>query len=587
MNEEQAVVQRVAALTLPFDATITLPGSKSVANRALICACLARGSSVLKNATMCDDVAVMCGNLQRMGFGVGVFDWSSDILVEGGLPAAPAHTEEITLDCGDAGSVFRFLLALACIVPGRFVITGSPRLCERPIAPLVDALAQLGAEIKATAGRAPVHVVGGSLRGGSARLDASASSQFVSALELIAPAVPGGLAIELTAPPPSPGYVELTRQVMARFGVGKSADKYAGGGFEVESDWSAAGAFLVLARLSGSRIRFDNLAEDSVQPDAGLRAVLDQMARDGDEIVDARSLPDQVPNLVIYALFRRGRTTFKNAAHLRDKESDRLGKLVTELAPAGAEIRETQDGLEVEGGRPLHARMFATHDDHRLAMAFAVLGMVVSSPTQPVQVQNPGCVSKSYPSFWTDLESLRDTSRCIAIIGMRGAGKSTVGRELAQVLCRQFVDTDEVFVAEHGRISNFVWRQGWPEFRRREERIVADCLQAGRVVAVGGGAIESAVCRAVLQDTSVCVFLDPPIEVLERRLSADRVNAYERPSLTGAGIIDELRAVYERRRSQYLETATLTIQDPDAAPSEMASLVVQQLHGLCRAIRRR
>ena len=263
-------------VTRPFDLLLDLPGSKSTANRALIAAVLAEGRTVLEHATPCDDVAAMVDNLQHMGFRLSWLDRDHGrLLVEGGLPATPGTA---VLDCGNAGTTLRFLTSLCALVPGDWTLTGSPRMRERPIGPLVHALRRLGAEIEDHDGCPPLRIRGGTLRSGTTVLDASVSSQFASSLLLVAPAVPGGVAVEIQNPASQP-YLELTREVMTAFGVTRDGESYRSPGrFAVEGDWSAIGAFLVLAELTGSQVRGRNLDELSRQADRAMPQLIRRAA---------------------------------------------------------------------------------------------------------------------------------------------------------------------------------------------------------------------------------------------------------------------------------------------------------------------
>ncbi|MFA7681948.1 MAG: hypothetical protein WCX61_02875, partial [Candidatus Peribacteraceae bacterium] len=298
---------RIEPLLLPFDAALTMPGSKSHANRAIIAACLAKGTTNICNATPCDDVVLLVKNLQRMGFAVQWKDRRKGTLViRGGIPQNK-NSKTVTLFCDNAGTTLRFLTSLACIVPGQWIITGNARMCERPIGDLTNALKTLGAQIEDTDGCPPLHIRGRNLKGGNLTLDASKSSQFLTSLLLIGPLLPQGLSITAQSTLASAQYVEPTREVLADFGV--SVRKQRGNfhvphsplranvHYQIEGDWSAAGAFLILAELSESHIHFTNLAEDSRQADRLLPDFIAQLRSTGKRSVDCSAIPDQVMNL--------------------------------------------------------------------------------------------------------------------------------------------------------------------------------------------------------------------------------------------------------------------------------------------------
>ncbi|MGA0059563.1 MAG: 3-phosphoshikimate 1-carboxyvinyltransferase [Planctomycetota bacterium] len=536
---------RVEPLRLPFDLSVRMPGSKSIANRALVAACLADGTTRIHGATLCDDVLLLAQNLIRMGYRLRVDD---DVIeVRGGVPTA-ARADTITLDCGLGGTTLRFLVAVAAVTPGTFVLTGAPRLLERPIDDLVDALRALGADIESEAGHPPLRVRGRSLVGGDVEVGTERSSQFLTALLLVAPTFEDGLTVARRGTLASPGYVDMTCRVLEAFGVRVQTDGAqwtvpgvgltAPGDFTVEGDWSAAGAWLVLAARTGSRFHAENLDPDSTQSDRAMPDLVAALADPGDVEIDASDTPDQVMNLAVLAALREGETRIRGAANLRLKESDRLAATTRELRKAGVDVEESADGLTVRGPTRLLPADFACHGDHRIAMAMAVLGSLRSGST----LDTPDCVTKSYPSFFEDLAAAHAHPRCVALVGMRGAGKSTLGRALAEALDLRFVDTDDAFLAAHGPISSFVTAHGWDAFRDREAEVVAASVAPGRVVALGGGSVDRAATAGLVADRALVVWGRERRETLAARLAAA-----PRPALTGLDPADEIATVLEHR----------------------------------------
>ena len=582
-----AAPMQIEPLRLPFDLTLSLPGSKSEVQRLIVAACLARGRTTIRDATPCDDTRALVAGLAAMGFRLAWFDEGDGILVvDGGLPAEPPP--HATLDCGMGGAPLRFLLATAALVPGTWTLTGTPRLLARPHAPLVDALRMLGANIEHAPG-APLIVRGGTLRGGEVVLDASGSSQFLSALASIAPRLDGGLRITLSSTLASPGYAELTRDVLARFGVGVAVagrrwtippgEPTSPGDLRAEGDWSAAGAFFVLARLTRGRFRGANLRLDSAQGDRRLAVLLDDLRAPGAIAIDVAGVPDQAPNLVVAALMRSGETRIHGGAVLRGKESDRIGALCEELARTGADLAPTADGFVVRGGRALHGARLSCHDDHRLAIAFALLGQLVPG----IAIDDPACVAKSYPRFFADLRRARHSPRCIALVGMRGAGKSTLAPLLAAELELECVDSDAQFECERGSIRRFVEREGWPAFRAHEAAILTRCVGPGRVVAVGGGALETPGATALLADRAIVVWLQEGEATLVARLAQA-----DRPPLGALPLADEVHETLARRSSLYANVADLVIP-PDGSVDERCAAIAAWLrepwraHAVCPA----
>lgn len=574
-------MMKVERLPLPFDLSLDLPGSKSHANRAIVAAALSAGETLLRGATPCEDVSLAVANLQRMGFDLEWLPSARDCLrIRGGLPtAAPASRTPVELHCGNAGTTLRFLTSVACLVPGDWIVTGSERMCQRPIAELAAALRMLGAEVEDRSGCPPLRIRGGALRGGEAGLDASRSSQFLSSLLLVGPALPAGLRVRLAGPPTSPTYVALTESVLADFGARSSRREHqfevesrpyvAPGDYSIEGDWSAAGAYFVLEALTGSRFVGANLVASPGQGDQEVPALLRAMGLAGDRSVDCTSMPDQLMNLAVFAAFRRGTTTFHGAANLRHKECDRLAVITEQLGRAGVKINETTDGVVVRGPLEPRPAVLDPHDDHRMAMAFAVLGAV----TGGIEILQTECVKKSYPEFFTDFQSLGQSPRCIAVVGMRGAGKSTFAGDLALELGLDLLDTDERFVRGHGEIGPFVEANGWPAFREAEERIVAESLAAGGVVALGGGALESEQTRRRL-DAQV-VYLQEPVATLVRRLQHG-----SRPALTDLDLEQEVRTVLERREPIFRAASTIAVP-PGLTREQRVAFVTGRLRSFC------
>ena len=406
-----------------LEGTLRLPGSKSFTNRALVAAALAPGESELVHPLDSDDTRVLAEALGRLGAGV---DFRRDAWVVEG-PLRPPRVEELHLDVGPAGTPARFLLALLSALPGRFVLDGSPRMRERPMGPLVDALRSRGARIEAIdrEGFLPLRVEGGTLAGGDVSVRADVSSQFVSALHLVSPVVPGGLKVRAAGRPVSGAYVELTRRVLEAFapeGVYRPAR------FVVPGDDSAACFAIAGAVVSGGSLRLEGLDPDSPQPDAVFRrwaveaggrlrwegagegAVLavEGGAPGGPVEADVDPAPDAALPLAALVAFSRGVSRLAGGARLREKESDRLSAALDLLGRAGASARvadgDARPALVVDGPAGLPRRAgFAASDDHRVAMAAAVLALGLPAGCT---LDAPEVVSKSYPRFWDDWATL-------------------------------------------------------------------------------------------------------------------------------------------------------------------------------------
>ncbi len=570
--------QSVAPLLLPFDAMLAMPGSKSQANRAIIAACLSSGKTTIRNATACDDVSLLVKNLQKMGFDIRYTDKRSGaLMIRGGIPAR-RHKKQVTLYCGNAGTTTRFLTALACVVPGSFIITGDQAMQKRPIRDLVEALQMLGADIDDTNGCPPVVVGDTKIRGGNIVMKSQKSSQYLSALLLIAPVLPEGLSITASGSLPSQSYVDLTKHVMRDFGVrvrtqkgmfsiGKHSSYRTPQDYVIEGDHSAAGAFLTLAEVTGSTVHFSNLHQPSRQGDSVLPHIITRMGKRGNIIIDCADFPDQVMNIAVLAALRSEQTILTSIANLRYKECDRLSVLTQELRKAGIRIRQKNDDLVIQGNAHMKPATLDPHNDHRMAFCFAIVGSVHPG----IRIKNPECVSKSYPQFFDDLKTLHHSSKPIALIGMRGVGKSTLGKQLASSLALKHIDTDSVFERKHGSIRTYFQKKRVKEFRKIEEDIVAESLKPNSVVSLGGGAIESVETRRILKERAVVVYLQARASSILQRLKKD-----QRPPLTQLSLEREVPLVMKQRRPLYESVARISLQEPHSV-----ALAIKSLQALC------
>jgi 3-phosphoshikimate 1-carboxyvinyltransferase len=410
----------------PLDARVEVPGSKSDTNRALVAAALARGESELRGALDADDTRAMRDCLRALGVAIEEQEparWT--VHGRGGALDAPVRP----LDARASGTTARFVAALATLAPGPSRIDGTARMRERPIDDLVDALRQLGAEIEIEGGRGcpPLLVRGGGLRGGRATIDASRSSQYVSAVLLVGPYAAHDLELHLKdGVLASRPYVDLTLRLMRAFGAEagwrdargfwvRAGVPYRGRTHRVEPDASSAAYAFAAAAIAGGRVRVPGLPADSVQADLRLLGLLERMGcavvREAGEIevtgppgklraleVDMNECPDAVVALAVVCLFADGPSTIRNVAQLRHHETDRLAALETELRRLGARAEAGPDWLRIEPA-PLHGATVETYDDHRVAMAFALVGLRVPG----VRILDPTCVAKTWPGFFSAL----------------------------------------------------------------------------------------------------------------------------------------------------------------------------------------
>jgi 3-phosphoshikimate 1-carboxyvinyltransferase len=434
MSSENATaeVRRVRRADGPVIAQVAVPASKSIVNRALVCAALADGHSEIRGIAPGDDTAAMIDCLQHLGCGIGVRvdgdDSTADVEGTGGeLAPGPMR-----LHAGLAGTTSRFVTALVALGSGDYTIDGDPPLRRRPMGPLHQALSALGARVVPgeVEGQLPVTVTGPLRRADAVVLPGDVSSQYVTALMLIGPYIPGGLKLWLSSGLVSRPYLEITRSVMEAFGhpdieihdrhVTVGPGEYLPTDFRVEPDASSASYPLAAAAMVGGAVSVPGLGSASVQGDARFAEILRAMGcivsrgpqdtvvmrrRDtplrGVE-VDMADISDLVPTLAVVATQAVTPTRITGVGFIRAKESDRLGDLAGELRATGALVTVEPDGLLIEPTDLLHGARLETHHDHRLAMAFGLLGLVVDG----IEIADPAVVSKSWPSYWDALAAI-------------------------------------------------------------------------------------------------------------------------------------------------------------------------------------
>lgn len=409
----------------PVDATVTVPGSKSVTNRALVCAALAASGSTIDGWLDADDTRAMIGALAALGVTVD----------EGPRLTVGSHgprPEVTSIDARQSGTTSRFLLPVLALDGAPRRITGDAQLRTRPMADAFEALRTLGARVdeEGVPGFLPA-VVAGPLRGGEVELAGDVSSQFLSGLLLAAPLMPGGLRIRVTTELISRRYVDMTVAVMRAFGATVdtrdhdtwivTADRYRGIDYAVEPDASAASYAWGAAVVTGGRVTVPGLHRRSLQADVAFVDVLERMGARvkweadavtvaaGDSLrgvdVDMSQLSDTVPTLAAIAALADSPTTIRNVEFIRRKESDRIAAPVTELRRCGVDAVETDDGMVIDPG-PVSPAVIQTYDDHRMAMGFSLLGLACDG----IEIAGPDCVAKTFPGYWDLLDRLRSGS---------------------------------------------------------------------------------------------------------------------------------------------------------------------------------
>jgi 3-phosphoshikimate 1-carboxyvinyltransferase len=416
----------IEPLERPPDATVRIPGSKSVTNRALLVAALADGTSRIANPLFSDDSYWLMDALARLGIDVSADGEGGEVRVTGQSGVIPAS--DVDLYVGNAGTVARFLPPALALGRGPYTVDGVPRMRKRPVEDLVNAMRHLGAAVEYAGeeGKFPLIIKGGGIRGGAAHVSATKSSQFVSGLLMAAPYADEPVTLHAEGRKEWP-YVGITATVMRKFGVdvdearGRFAVEpahYRSRDFEVEPDASGASYFMAAAAVTGGRVRIPGLGSGSPQGDLRFADVLRQMgceveiSKDFVEVrgperlrgveVDMNAFSDTMITLSAIAPFAEGPTTIKNVGHTRLQETDRISAVATELRRLGVPADETPTSIRIipQAVRPA---VVETYGDHRMAMAFAVTGLVAPG----IRIRDPGCVTKTFPDYFGRLESLR------------------------------------------------------------------------------------------------------------------------------------------------------------------------------------
>ncbi|MGF1742068.1 3-phosphoshikimate 1-carboxyvinyltransferase [Vibrio profundum] len=412
------------------DGEVNLPGSKSVSNRALLLAALAKGTTRLTNLLDSDDIRHMLTALTQLGVRYQLSQDKTVCEIEGLGKAFDVETlQELFL--GNAGTAMRPLAAALCLGGGDYVLTGEPRMKERPIGHLVDALRQAGAEIKYLENEnyPPLKIQGTGLKGGTVSIDGSISSQFLTAFLMSAPLAKDDVTIEIIGDLVSKPYIDITLHIMQQFGVKVINNDYqqfvipAGqqyvspGDFLVEGDASSASYFLAAAAIKGGEIKVTGIGKRSIQGDVKFAEALEKMGAEiewGDDFVIARRgelhaidmdfnhIPDAAMTIATAALFAKGTTKIRNVYNWRVKETDRLSAMATELRKVGAEVEEGEDYITITPTQHLKHAAIDTYDDHRMAMCFSLVAL---SDT-PVTINDPGCTSKTFPDYFDKLSAL-------------------------------------------------------------------------------------------------------------------------------------------------------------------------------------
>lgn len=412
---------------------VRIPGSKSLSNRILLLAALSQGNTRLTNLLDSDDIQHMLGALKALGIDYQLSADRTECVVTGrGGPLAQG--QNLTLFLGNAGTAMRPLTAALCIGRGAFELTGEPRMSERPIGDLVDAMASLGARITYLdqTGYPPLKIIAGDLKGGTVPIDGSISSQFLTAVLMAAPLLEDDLTIKVQGELVSKPYIDITLDVMRRFGVNVTNNNYLSftiakdqtyttpSDIQVEGDASSASYFLAAGAIGGGPVRVHGTGTASVQGDVRFAEVLERMgakvtwheqwievSRNGPlkaVDVDLNHIPDAAMTIATTALFAEGTTRIRNVYNWRVKETDRLAAMATELRKLGATVDEGEDYLTITPPMRLKPAAIDTYNDHRIAMCFSLAAFGDAE----VIINDPGCTSKTFPDYFQRFASITE-----------------------------------------------------------------------------------------------------------------------------------------------------------------------------------
>lgn len=418
---------QVQPVTSPVQGAVRPPGSKSITNRALIVAALAKGTTHLSGVLDCQDTQVMIESLNRLGINVKHDPEQRRVEVEGCAGLFSQSSASLWLE--NSGTSIRFLTALCATGNGEFVLDGNQRMRERPIQDLVEALKLLNIDIACEneTGCPPVRIKANGFSGGTTSISGNVSSQYLSALLMVAPAAQGPVTINILDEMVSKPYLEITLGVMAQFGVVIDRAKptvwkiepqtyQRSAVYEIEPDASAASYFFAAAAITGGRVTVEGLNQDALQGDINFIRVLEDMGcqieRGRNSVtvqggplkgidVDMNDISDTAQTLAAVAVFAEGPTCIRNVGHIRHKETDRISAVATELKRLGIQVEESEDSITIHPGE-IQPATVETYDDHRMAMSFALIGLKVPG----IVINDPDCTVKTYPQFFTDLEKL-------------------------------------------------------------------------------------------------------------------------------------------------------------------------------------
>jgi len=545
---------------------ITISGSKSLTNRAIILASLSNGISKISNISHSLDSQIMIQAMKKLG--VKIIKANDKLVIKGN--GGVFEKIDGNINVGDAGTVARFLTAVIKLVPGKVSLIKSNRMKERPMKELDDALK--------------------TVETGTVMIRGDISSQFISALLMIAPILDKGLVINIIGKKISGSYINMTIDLMRKFGLKLEKDKknkfiikkqtILPTNYIVESDLSGASYFFAAGAIIGNAIRVKNINFKSEQGDLTFPDLLKKMGckvkknikKEWIEVkrskvlkgidINMSEIPDTAQTLAVVAAFAKGNTTIAGLSTLKMKETDRLKALKNELNKMKIKCEITGDSIKIEGGTPQKA-VIETYGDHRMAMAFAVAKLRVPG----LVIKNPEVVSKSFPDFWDKFDLIKNTK--LVLIGFMGSGKTTVAKILAKKLNLELIEMDDLIIKRSGKSIDQIFKNdGETKFRELESQIAADQRNKENVViSTGGGIITNEDNIINLKKNGKMVFLKTSFSEIKKRLK----NIEDRPLFKNKQAAEKL---FEFRQKLYEKNADLIINTDGRSVEEVAYEII-------------
>lgn len=588
----------IKPLEKAVSAEVYVPSSKSYTNRALIIAAMTNSKVRIINPLQSDDTQAMIKCLNILG--IRVTKDGADLIVSGGVGAI--RNRVYRLDTDLSGTTIRFLSSLAIVTPGIKILYGKEALNKRPIGDLVDGLRRIGAKIEYLKenGYPPIKITPARLFPGKIKINGNISSQYLSGILMVSPLLPNITTIEVVGRQISKSYVDLTVDIMEKFGVSVINQNYKkyiipkNQGYKVikyliEGDISSASYFGAIAALTKSTLILRNLNPRSIQGDMDFLRILGKMGSKvsygknfikvigkGVRAVDVNmeSCPDQVQTMAVLAAFADGVSNISGVSSLRVKETDRVIALRQELQKMGIKTAVSGvNNISVYGGKA-HAAKINTYGDHRMAMAFAVAGTKLSG----MEIVNPDVVNKTFPGFWDSLKSigvkLKNNHPNIVLIGMRNSGKSTIAKILSRKLGQTQIDTDEMITSSlKMHISEIVRKFGWEYFRDQETKIVKKATKLkNRIISTGGGIVTSLENVKHLRQNGIVFYLKASTNAL---LTRRKDNDDQRPRLIeGKTPQEEIKILYTKRNKLYQDAADYIIDTDSLEVEAVADRII-------------